>query len=63
MPDERIECPQCRHANPAGVRFCGECGARLELACPACQTANPPGNRFCHNCGSALGAPATPSNT
>jgi class 3 adenylate cyclase/tetratricopeptide (TPR) repeat protein len=61
MPDERIECPQCRHANPAGVRFCGECGGRLELACPACQTANPPGNRFCHNCGSALGAPAAPS--
>ena len=59
MPDDRIQCLRCRHPNPAGVRFCGECGARLEVVCPACQAANPPTNRFCHGCGGPLGAPAT----
>ena len=25
-----MKCPTCSHANPAGQRFCGQCGARLE---------------------------------
>ncbi|HEX9898419.1 MAG TPA: adenylate/guanylate cyclase domain-containing protein, partial [Candidatus Methylomirabilis sp.] len=51
-------CPRCQHSNPAGVKFCGECGARLELLCPACQIPNPPTNKFCHQCGDPLtGAP------
>jgi class 3 adenylate cyclase len=44
------------------VKFCGECGARLDVTCPACRAANPPGNKFCHECGEPLaagGAPAT----
>ncbi len=28
-----MHCPRCQHENPAGVKFCGECGARLESAC------------------------------
>ncbi len=32
-----MTCPRCQHENPAGVKFCGECGARLESLCPACQ--------------------------
>ena len=36
------------------MKFCGECGARLETACPACGAANPPGNKFCGQCGAAL---------
>src|SRR5262245_30500024 len=55
-----MECPRCRHANPPGTKFCGECGTRLQLLCPACQTANPPTNKFCSECGRPLGdtAPA-----
>ncbi|HSD52016.1 MAG TPA: adenylate/guanylate cyclase domain-containing protein [Candidatus Methylomirabilis sp.] len=49
-------CRRCQHENPAGVKFCGECGARLEALCPACQVPNPPTNKFCHQCGSALAA-------
>ena len=49
-----MTCPGCGHANPAGVRFCGGCGARLEIICASCQASNPPGNRFCHDCGGAL---------
>jgi class 3 adenylate cyclase/tetratricopeptide (TPR) repeat protein len=61
MPSDRVQCPRCGQANPPGVKFCGECGSRLELACPACRTANPPTNRFCHGCGAPLGETATAS--
>lgn len=27
-----MNCPTCRHVNPTGQRFCGECGARLDAA-------------------------------
>ena len=36
------------------MKFCGECGGRLESACAACGAANPPGNKFCGQCGAAL---------
>jgi len=49
-----MKCPRCQHENPAGVKFCGACGTRLEVLCPACQAANPPTNRFCHECGQVL---------
>src|SRR5678816_2775083 len=49
-----MNCPRCQHDNPAGVKFCGECGARLESACAACGAANPPGNKFCGQCGAVL---------
>ena len=55
-----MKCARCDHENPAGVKFCGECGARLESACPACRASNPPTNKFCHECGAPLtgGPPA-----
>jgi class 3 adenylate cyclase/tetratricopeptide (TPR) repeat protein len=49
-----MNCPRCQHDNPAGVKFCGECGSRLESVCAACGAANPPGNKFCGQCGAAL---------
>ncbi len=49
-----MKCPRCQHENPAGVKFCGACGTRLEVLCPTCQAANPPTNRFCHECGQVL---------
>ncbi|MGH7926601.1 MAG: double zinc ribbon domain-containing protein [Candidatus Binatia bacterium] len=49
-----MQCPHCQHDNPAGVKFCGECGARLESACAACGAAHPPGNKFCGQCGASL---------
>ena len=55
-----MECPQCRNSNPAGTKFCGECGTRLQSLHPARQTADPPTNKFCSECGQRLrGAPSS----
>lgn len=51
-------CPWCQHENPAAVKFCGECGARLEAGCQGCGAGNPPSNKFCHQCGAPLASRA-----
>jgi len=60
-------CASCGTENPAGQKFCGDCGTALAVVCPSCSTPNPPGQRFCGECGAALGgtvaqppAPAEP---
>jgi class 3 adenylate cyclase len=55
-----LQCPQCQHENTGG-KFCGECGARLELRCATCGEPNPPGNKFCQECGERLTPAATPA--
>src|SRR5262245_25543444 len=49
-----MHCQNCAHDNPSGVKFCGECGARLQTPCPACGATNPPANKFCGECGASL---------
>ena len=56
-----MHCPRCQHENLAGVRFCGECGARLESVCAACGATNPPANKFCGQCGGSLTPPGATS--
>jgi class 3 adenylate cyclase/tetratricopeptide (TPR) repeat protein len=34
-----MQCPQCQFENRESVRFCEECGAKLEQVCPACGAA------------------------
>jgi len=53
-----MRCPNCKTENPAGKKFCGDCGAALANLCPKCGADNPAGKRFCGECGTALGAPA-----
>jgi class 3 adenylate cyclase len=53
-----MSCPRCGQDNPAGQKFCGECGTRLDLRCPACGTQCPPGQKFCGECGGAIAAGA-----
>ena len=48
-------CPSCGAENPAGKRFCGDCGIALALSCPACGAENPEGKKFCGDCGAPLG--------
>ena len=49
-----MRCSRCQQENPAGVKFCGGCGAKLEARCSQCGAGNPPANRFCHECGTEL---------
>ncbi len=61
-------CAACGTSNPAGSKFCLECGTRLAAGCPSCGATNPAGSKFCGECGQALGdvvrgAAATPAAT
>src|SRR2546426_11100138 len=47
-------CASCGADNPAGFKFCGQCGAPLAAGCPSCGFVNPDGFRFCGQCGTAL---------
>jgi predicted ATPase/class 3 adenylate cyclase len=49
-------CAACNTANDEGLRFCGECGARLPETCDACGFVNPPAFKYCGQCGTALAA-------
>jgi class 3 adenylate cyclase/tetratricopeptide (TPR) repeat protein len=53
-----VQCRQCQFENRESVRFCEECGAKLEQVCPACGAAVPPGRKFCGECGERLPANA-----
>ncbi len=53
-----MRCSNCKAENPAGKKFCGDCGAPLANLCPKCGADNPAGKRFCGECGTALGGPA-----
>ena len=57
-----MTCAACGFANPAGSRFCGECGATLELACPTCGAAHESGQKFCRACGATLAGAAKAAN-
>ncbi len=58
-----MRCAKCGSDNPAGKKFCGDCGAQLGNACPKCGAENPETKKFCGDCGASLaaGSRATPS--
>ncbi len=49
-----MKCPKCQFDNRQGVKFCEECGTRMELRCPGCGAELPPGRKFCGQCGRDL---------
>ncbi|HEY4596844.1 MAG TPA: adenylate/guanylate cyclase domain-containing protein, partial [Thermoanaerobaculia bacterium] len=51
-----MRCRQCQSDNPSGMKFCGQCGAKLAAPCPQCGAESPLGFKFCGECGSPLGA-------
>ena len=55
-PAPGIECASCGEGNPAGSKFCLECGAPLGLSCPACKQSLPPNSKFCNACGEKVSA-------
>lgn len=64
-----MRCPSCAADNPAGHRFCGQCGTPLALICRRCSAEIPTGNAFCGQCGTPVAqtagapppAPVTPA--
>ena len=46
-----MKCQQCDFDNPESMKFCGECGTKLDLVCPECNFPNPSSFKFCGNCG------------
>ena len=52
----RVTCPACGHQNPAGLKFCEECGNRLAATCPSCGAPLSATAKFCGECGARLPA-------
>ncbi len=55
-----MKCPQCEFDSPPGMKFCGQCGAKLAPVCAQCGMENPPGFKFCGGCGTSLSAAPAP---
>ncbi|MGD9288985.1 MAG: adenylate/guanylate cyclase domain-containing protein [Desulfobacterales bacterium] len=49
-----MQCSDCQFQNPEAVKFCVECGSKLEAKCPNCGFSNSPNFKFCGECGSNL---------
>jgi membrane protease subunit (stomatin/prohibitin family) len=51
-----VVCPQCSTQNPAGSKFCSNCGNSLSATatCSNCGANNAAGSKFCSNCGQSL---------
>lgn len=52
---QMIPCPGCGKQNPAGTKFCGDCGGKMEVAmvpCVKCGATLREGAKFCNECGS-----------
>ena len=58
---EMMRCPQCQFENREGVKFCEQCGAKVELTCPACGSSVPPDRKFCGACGQSLPSASYPA--
>ena len=49
---DALRCSFCEHANPAGAKFCNDCGSPLRLKpCERCDAINDLDATSCHQCG------------
>ena len=54
MQQPGTPCPACGQMVPGGMKFCPNCGNKMEAApavCAQCGAQLPPGTKFCPNCG------------
>lgn len=49
-----MRCPKCHSSIRKGIKYCEECGSKLETTCPSCTATTPLGSKFCGECGSKL---------
>ena len=65
VPDQNIICPKCHAEVSPGIKFCEECGTKIETnhtsnqetTCPKCYVKVPPGLKFCEECGTKIESP------
>ena len=50
-----MKCPNCKHENPVGAKFCEQCAAELGQVCPNCANQVSSASKFCSQCGHPLG--------
>jgi membrane protease subunit (stomatin/prohibitin family) len=53
---QTVPCPSCGKQNAPGVKFCGDCGAKMEVAkvpCVKCGAELREGAKFCSECGAS----------
>jgi hypothetical protein len=50
-----MKCPNCRHDNEEGAKFCEECAAPLVRACAKCGQRLSPTAKFCPECAQPTG--------
>src|SRR5215472_3193838 len=50
-----MKCPNCQTENPAGAKFCLNCGTKFAARCANCGSELAPNARFCSNCGQPVG--------
>jgi len=53
------ECSNCGAQMEENIKFCMECGSKMEpevLKCPNCSVELPEGTKFCMECGEKVGA-------
>lgn len=53
-----MHCSRCETDNPAGVKFCIECGTAMQNRCLSCGVENLPQAKFCGECGESLAGKA-----
>src|SRR6202162_5821098 len=51
-----MRCSKCGSENPAGKKYCSECGVGLLMRCPRCHAENAPTAKFCGECGAPFGS-------
>jgi class 3 adenylate cyclase len=50
--------PKCLFDNSEGIKFCVECGNKLDIICPKCGYGNLPSHKFCGECGHEFRKPS-----
>lgn len=54
------QCPFCNHANPAGAKYCNDCGSPLHLKpCNHCEAINDQVASYCYTCGTEFSLRST----
>jgi class 3 adenylate cyclase/tetratricopeptide (TPR) repeat protein len=56
-------CSGCGATNPAGLKFCEQCGTRLTTTCAKCGSSVGPSGRFCGECGTPVATAPTDGTT